>query len=192
MCIWGCSKNWVATSLMHSVKRAFLHTLVAYPPFSPIFSHFGWHLSTMANASDDDISNSGSIQNPQPANSMTSNQSFIASLSESEHSTQNHKPGNTITMMTMIMTTTLHETSSMSASESYYILNCHSLKVLLILCQGMEDEEGNPIAVMSDLPWSAVSAKNIKLTAGDLREETVKRGRIFDDILVPPCPKAWR
>ncbi|KAL3788385.1 hypothetical protein HJC23_009191 [Cyclotella cryptica] len=124
----------------------------------------------MADASaDKDISHSMSNMNEINGNTNveTTDPSFLPSPSASEPSARNNESQNITSAHTKSPTT--------SASESFYISNGRSLKALLILCEGLMDEEGNPIADMSDLPWSSARAKNIKLTAIDLRTEVERR-----------------
>ena len=105
----------------------------------------------MTDASDKDISNSRSSLNAQMdnINMDTSSPSSLPSPSASESSTHNNDSQN-------IMHNKLPATSAL---ESFYTSNGRSLKTLLILCQGMMDDEGNPIADLSDLPWSSAHAK---------------------------------
>lgn len=137
----------------------------------------------MTNASDKDISNSRSNLNAKMdnINMDASSPSFLPSPSASESSTHNNESQNII-----------HSKLPMTlASKSIYTSNGRSLKTLLILCQGMMDNEGHPIADLSDLPWSSARAKNTKLTVVDLRNEVKRLACIFDDVVITPHPKAW-
>ena len=66
------------------------------------------------------------------------------------------------------------------------------MKGLAILCQGLKNENGQPLVDPSALPWSAAKRQTeIKLTAIDLRKEVNRRAVASGNILSGPRPKAW-
>lgn len=65
------------------------------------------------------------------------------------------------------------------------------MKALVILCQRLTDNEGNPIVDTYVLPWSSMPPKSIKLTVIDLRDDVTWRSNVFHDIVFASHPKAW-
>ena len=61
-------------------------------------------------------------------------------------------------------------------SESFYIANGRSLKALAILCEGLCDDDGEPLVDVSILPWSSARrTSDVKPSANELRAEILRR-----------------
>ena len=71
--------------------------------------------------------------------------------------------------------------SSPTSAEFFYACAGHSLKALAILCQGLKNENGQPLVDPSALPWSAAKRQtDIKLTAIDLQKEVNRRAMAWE------------
>ena len=80
---------------------------------------------------------------------------------------------------------------SQTASEKFYVTHGHSLKALSIPCQGLVDEEGDPLINTSILPWSSTrKTSDIEPTAIVFRAKVLGWSTIASNVLIAPCPKA--
>jgi hypothetical protein len=78
-------------------------------------------------------------------------------------------------------------------SELFYIANGRSLKALAILCEGLRDDDGDPLVDLSILPWSSArKSSDVKPTANELRAEILRRFNIESGENSPtPRPNKW-
>ena len=77
-----------------------------------------------------------------------------------------------------------------SASELFYVSEGHSLKALIILCEGLQDETGAPLLDFSLPPWSLVGkASTFKPNSSELRAEVLRCAALDSSISVPPVQR---
>jgi hypothetical protein len=78
-------------------------------------------------------------------------------------------------------------------SELIYIANGRSLKALAILCEGLCDDDGDPLVDLSILPWSSArKSSDVKPSANELRTEMLCRFKIESgDNSLTPRPNKW-
>jgi len=85
-----------------------------------------------------------------------------------------------------------NESSSITASEQFYVSRGRSLKALAILCHGLLDDDRAPLFDPKVMPWSAADkVSSIKPNAADLKEEVKRRASMNPKIVIAPRPSAW-
>ena len=85
-----------------------------------------------------------------------------------------------------------NESSSITASEQFYVSRGRSLKALAILCQGLLDDDGALLFDPKVMPWSAADkVSSVKPNAADLKEEVKRRASMNPKIVIAPRPSAW-
>jgi hypothetical protein len=77
--------------------------------------------------------------------------------------------------------------------------NNNSLKVLVVLCRGLRNNDGELLLDPKRAPWKHLKASTLKATAGDYKEEVKRRwdvfifkGNIPDATKRVPRPKNWK
>ena len=76
-------------------------------------------------------------------------------------------------------------------SESMFVDKGRSLKALALLSLGLKRDDGSDVFNPSVLPWSAATRKTaIKMTAGELREEVLRRS-VAAGNKKHPRPSQW-
>ena len=81
------------------------------------------------------------------------------------------------------------------AEKHYYASNC-DVKVLVVLCRSIFQEDGTPLLDESVVPWSSMKPRlSIKPTTEDLRKEVVHRFKSFVSTVTntnrAPQPSQW-
>lgn len=75
----------------------------------------------------------------------------------------------------LIFGTIIDSETSLTALEVLYHYRNSSLKLLAILCQGLEVSDGDPVYNPRVLSWSAAEkVSNIKPNAAELKEEVIQ------------------
>ena len=85
-----------------------------------------------------------------------------------------------------------NESSSITASEQFYVSRGRSLKALAILCQGLLDDNSALLFDPKVMPWSAADkVSSVKPNAADLKEEVKRHASMNPKIVIAPRPSTW-